>query len=111
MTKTRKSGKVCPAGVGILLCQVGSGVGMVLCVYIESSWFLVSQPVFLLIPHPYTRKAPNSSSFYLPTSTQHGSPHLATVDTADLSLISSQGRLIQNLLEDDLQEQQVFSSL
>ncbi len=52
--------------VQVLLCQVGSRVGMVLCIYIESSWFLVSQLGFHLITHFCTRKTPYSSSFCSP---------------------------------------------
>lgn len=45
-TKKIKSSSVGLAVVQVLLCQVDSTVGMVLCFYIESSWFLVSQLVF-----------------------------------------------------------------
>lgn len=81
-----------PAGVQVLLCQADSRVGMVLCVYIESSWFLVSRPVFHLIPHPsQPTRPPNSSSHYLPASTQQGSFSIATSGKVEVSLVSSQG--------------------
>lgn len=113
MTKARKSGKVCPAGVGILLCQVGSRVGMVLCVYIESG--LVSGSSAGLPPHTSPPPALTRALTHPRFSSLHplgaAQPHLAMVGTADLSLISSQERWIQDLLEDDSQEQHVFSSL
>lgn len=81
-----------PAVVQVLLCQANSKVGMVLCVYIESSWFLVSWLVVHFIPYPsQPARPPNSSSLYLPASTQQRSFSIATSDKVVVNLMSSQG--------------------
>lgn len=73
-TNESKSRNVCPAVVRFLLCQVGSRVGMVLFTS-RAAGFWFSQLVFLLMPHSSTRKAPNSSSFYLPLERLSSSYH------------------------------------
>lgn len=61
------------------------------CVFtLKAAGFLFLSWFFHLIPRPCTCKAPNSSSLYLPASTQQGSPCLATPDIIDLNLVSSQ---------------------
>lgn len=91
ITKRSKSRGESLAVAQVLLCQVGSKNGMVLCVYMESSWFLVSRLVCRLIPEPRSHRASGTS---LP---QHGSHCLATPGTVDLNLSATvaPGRLIQ----------------
>lgn len=105
ITKRIKSRGVSLDVAQVLLCQVGSRDGIVLYVYIESSWFLVSWLVCRLIPGPGLAR-PLAHLLFIPA--QLSLPrHASWFEALGYSSSRKVYSVYWTILQDDLQVEKV----